>query len=229
MFSILRKGLLYKDISKDIVEHDADIDADQWEYNGRDVYRGSIDPRYIKHNLNVYWLYDDDLNKVGLAEHESENPSVYKALWFYDNPFATLYQNPDWKSKGKTIWSMMSEEAYQECLNEDFKTVFDRCLSSKYRLVTTDFLLNPPTIYECQDCGLKSLHKLSVCKKVIESPYFPHDYLLFVDDSFIIYDPPIKQQNASCEQEPVVVETAQVDSQELKDVPIQQESVELQK
>ena len=86
MFSELRKGLLYKDISPDIVEHDEDIDADQWVYDGRDVYRGRYDPRYTQYDLNVYWLYDDNLNRVGLAEHEADDKRIYKALWFEGNP-----------------------------------------------------------------------------------------------------------------------------------------------
>jgi len=46
MFSLLRKGLVYKDISPDILEHDEDIDADQWVYDDREVYRGRFDPIY---------------------------------------------------------------------------------------------------------------------------------------------------------------------------------------
>jgi len=112
MFSILRKGLVYTDISPDILEHDEDIDADQWVYDDKDVYRGTGDPRYIEHNLKVYWLYDDNLNRVGLAEHDIDNPAEYKALWFMDNPFATLYQDDSWKSKDKTLWSLMNNESY---------------------------------------------------------------------------------------------------------------------
>jgi hypothetical protein len=76
MFSILRKGLIYKDISPDILEHDEDIDADQWVYDDKDVYRGTFDPRYTEHNLKVYWLYDDNLNRVGLAEHDIDNQKI---------------------------------------------------------------------------------------------------------------------------------------------------------
>lgn len=202
MFSLLRKGLIYKDISPDILEHDEDIDADQWVYDNRDVYRGRFDPRYTDQNLNVYWLYDDNLNRVGLAEHEADSPAEYKALWFYDNPFATLYQDELWKSKDKTIWSMMSNEAYQDCLEDDFKTVFDRCLTSKYRLVTPEFLVTPPVVYECQKCGKKSLQKLKKCSDVVETPYFSSN-LLFIDDSFVIYEKSTSPQQplASYEQE----------------------------
>ena len=202
MFSILRKGLIYKDISPDILEHDEDIDADQWVYDGKDVYRGRFDPRYTEHNLNVYWLYDDNLNRVGLAEHDADNRTEYKVLWFMNNSFATLYQDESWKSKDKTLWSLMSNEAYQDCLEDDFVTVFDRCLTSKYRLVTPEFLIQPPVVYECTKCGKKSLKKLKNCKDIIETSYFTHSNLLFVDDSFILYEKSTDQlQHASYEQE----------------------------
>jgi hypothetical protein len=188
MFSKLRKGLIYNDISPDILEHDEDIDADQWVYDDKEVYRGTFDPRYTKDNLNVYWLYDDNLNRVGLAEHDADNQAEYKALWFYSNPFATLYQDESWKSKEKTLWSMLTNEAYQDCLEDDFKTVFERCLTSKYRLVTPEFLINPPVIYECTKCGKKSLNKLKNCLDVTEINYFTNSNLLFVDDSFVIYE-----------------------------------------
>ena len=67
MLSVLRKGLVYNNISTDIVEHDLDVDADQWSYDGKDVYRGSVDPEYLSKDLNVYWLYNDNLKRVGLA------------------------------------------------------------------------------------------------------------------------------------------------------------------
>ena len=220
MFSELRKGLLYKDISTDIVEHDEDIDADQWVYDGRDVYRGSYDPRYTEYNLNVYWLYDDNLNRVGLAEHEADDSQVYKALWFYNNPYATLYQNTEWESKNKTLWSMLSNEAYQDALEDDFESIFDRCLYTKYRLVTPEFLINAPTIYTCKTCGKKSISKLKRCADVFETPYFNFSDFLFIDDSFIMYNPPVKQSSSSSEQEQSSQEPS-ADSQESQDVPPQ--------
>jgi len=207
MFSLLRKGLIYKDISPDILEHDEDIDADQWVYDDKEVYRGRFDPRYTEYGLNVYWLYDDNLNRVGLAEHEADNQADYKALWFYENPFATLYQDESWVSKGKTLWSMISNDAYQDCLEDDFKTVFDRCLTSKYRLVTPEFLVSPPVVYECTKCGKKSLKKLKNCTDVIETPYFASN-LLFVDDSFVLYE------KSTLQQEPASYEQAQVEQQQ---------------
>lgn len=220
MFSLLRKGLVYNDISPDIVEHDEDIDADQWEYDGKDVYRGRSDPRYT--DLNVYWLYNDNLNRIGLAEHEIDEPQIYKALWFYENPFATLYQDPSWETKNKTLWSMLSNEAYQDCLEDDFKTIFDRCLSSKYRLVTPSMLINPPTVYECKKCGKQSLTKLS-CSDLIEKSYLDFQNLLFVDDSFVLHEKSTVQPVASeQEQQELQVELAdQVlqDAQQATDPP----------
>lgn len=202
MFSILRKGLVYSDVSPDILEHDEDIDADQWVYDNKEVYRGRYDPRYTEHNLKVYWLYDDNLNRVGLAEHDIDNNAEYKALWFMNNPFATLYQDELWKSKNKTIWSLMSNESYQDCLEDDFLTVFDRCLSSKYRLVTPEFLIQPPTIYECTKCCKRSLKKLKSCSDVIETSYFSNSNFLFIDESFVLYEKSIDQQQlASYEKE----------------------------
>lgn len=201
MYSALRKGLVYTDISPDITEHDEDIDADQWEYDGKDVYRGRFDPRYTEHNLNVYWLYDDNLNRIGLAEHEADEPQIYKALWFYENPFATLYQDELWKSKNSTLWSLLSNEAYQDCLEDDFKTIFDRCLSSKYRLVTPEMIITPPTIYECKKCGKQSLKKLD-CSSVIEKSYLDFQNMLYLDDSFILYEKSSLQPDASV-QEPL--------------------------
>jgi hypothetical protein len=73
MFSLLRRGLVYKDTDPNIVEHDEDIDGVEWSYGGKDVYRGRVDPRYEPHSLDVYWLYDDNINKVGLVEYEKKD------------------------------------------------------------------------------------------------------------------------------------------------------------
>ena len=148
MYSILKPDLLYTDLSTDIVEHDDDLEVYKWEYDGKEVYRGTHDPRYLKHNLTVYCLYDDNLKRVGLVEHDADEPEIYEVLWFYDNPFARFYQNPEWKSTEKTVWSMLSSEAYQDCLEDDFKTIVERCLSSKYRLVTPEMLFKENKVYE---------------------------------------------------------------------------------
>jgi len=171
------------------VEHDEDIDASEWSYDGKDVYRGQIDPRYIESNLDVYWLYDSDINKVGLVEYDKYDPTIFAVLWFKANEYATLFQDERWVSREKTLWSVMPYEAYLDCLEDDFSTLFDRCLSSKYRLVTPKMLIDPPVVYSCSNCGKKSIKPLKCHEKYIEkSNYFQYSSFLFMDDSYILYE-----------------------------------------
>jgi hypothetical protein len=137
---------VYRNFSEDIADHDDDYDAEEWNYNGREVFRGCVDPAYS--DWNVYWLYDENLLRIGLAEHDSENPEVFHSLWFHDNPFGTLFQESNWVKK-ETLWSLLSSEAYQDCLEDDFKTVFDRSLGSNIRLMTPGFITNLPKVYHC--------------------------------------------------------------------------------
>lgn len=204
MFSILRKGLLYKNVSSDIVEHDLDIDADQWSYDGRDVYRGVLDTDYLKHKLNVYWLYDENSMRVGLVEHESDSLEVYKTLWFYDNPFATLLQDDSWVSEGRTLWSKLANEAYQDCLENDFKDVGDMALNSGIRLVTPQSLIEQPKIYNCDTCNKKSFSQRCPNAKVVECDFS----VLFVDEDFVIYS---RRQSDACAEEPPAAQPQSAD------------------
>jgi hypothetical protein len=218
MFSLLRKGLVYNNVSPDIVEHDLDIDADQWSYDGRDVYRGSIDPEYLKHNLNVYWLYDDDSKRIGLAEHDPDDVVVFKSLWFYDNPYATLFQDSSWKSTSTTLWSRLSNEAYQDCLDTDFKMVSLQALNSGTLLMTPEMLINKPDLYTCIKCNKKSLMAKDNCPEALVSILeFSQFSILFLDDDFVVYEKstlPQQQLDASEQEQlellnesPVLVES----------------------
>lgn len=207
MFSMLRRGLVYHDINPDIVEHDEDIDAVEWSYDNKDVYRGRADPRYTNSGLDVYWLYDNDINKIGVVEYEKNDPTIFSVLWFKDNKYATLFQDDRWVSKNKTIWSIMPYEAYLDCLEDDFSTLFDRCLSSKYRLVTPEMLYNPPIIYSCSKCNKQSLKEFNCHGQYIKKTnYFDYNSFLFIDDSYILYERSTVQTNASSLQEQPVVE-----------------------
>jgi len=208
MFSLLRKGVIYTNLSSDIVEHDLDIDADQWSYDGKDVYRGSVDSEYLKHNLNVFWLYDDDSKRVGLAEHESDDSASFRALWFHDNSYATLFQDSLWKSTGTTLWSMLSNEAYQDCLDTDFKTVSCQALNSGVLLITPDMLINKPDLYTCEKCNKKSLVASDNCHQAAVSDLVFNQFsILFLDDDFVIYkkstELPQQQPDASEQEQPV--------------------------
>jgi hypothetical protein len=142
----------------------------------------------------VYWLYDDNSLRVGLAEHESESPEIFKALWFYDNPFATLLQDPRWKSS-RTLWSMLTNEAYQDCLENDFKNVTELALEDDYLLVTPKMLIQKPMLYTCENCGKKSLKQENICSTAKASDFLFSVYsVLFLDDDFVIYDKPTEMQ-----------------------------------
>jgi len=177
MYSILRPSLLYTDISPDIAEHDEDHDASEWAYSDKTVFRGALDGSYKGDGLDVYWLYDDDLNRIGLAEHESEDHSVFKTLWFRESPFGTLLQE-DWKA-GESIFTMLSPEAYQDCMDSNI------LLKACNRIVLPRYLTEGfPNIYECS-CGKSFSPMCSAVKKMVKitDP-------LFIDDSFIMYQPP---------------------------------------
>lgn len=188
MFSALKPDYIYRDFSEDIADHDDDYDAEEWNYNGRDVLRGSIDPKYP--DWNVYWLYDENLTRIGLAEHDSDNPEVFHSLWFYDNPFGTLFQESTWKKRDITLWSLLSSEAYQDCLEDDFETIFDRALHSTIRLMTPEMVTTIPKVYSCPKCNKKSLLPLKCSDATISNYLFSEFSILFLDDSFIIYEAP---------------------------------------
>jgi len=190
MLSQLRKDLLYADTRRDIVEHDEDIDADLILLEGREVYQGAIDPRYTNQRLDVHWLYDDSLKRVGLIEYESYDRSVSKCLWFYDNPYATLLQEPGWTTSTRTIWSRMSNEAYQDCLDTDFENLVEMSLKGDTRLILPHMLASPILeIFECESCGKRTLSAPSSCSSV-KKIEFSGKFCVFLDDSFVICHPP---------------------------------------
>jgi hypothetical protein len=219
MYSILRPSLLYTDISPDIAEHDEDHDASEWAYSDRTVFRGALDGSYKTDGLDVYWLYDDDLNRIGLAEHESEDHSIFKTLWFRDSSFGTLLQE-DWTAK-ESIFTMLTSEAYQDCLESNI------LLKGAHRIVTPNYIMHGlPEIYECC-CGKSFSPMCSAVKKIVNitDP-------IFIDDSFIMYQPPPDsvvwsrlglQRDASClEQEQIQQEPPLLEPQLQPPLPVQE-------
>lgn len=190
MLSQLRKGLLYEDTSRDIVEHDEDIDADLITLEGREVYQGSIDPKYSCEKLDVHWLYDDALKRVGLVEHETYDRTISKCLWFYDNAYATYLQEPGWTTSTRTIWSRMSNEAYQDCLDSDFTNLVEMSLRGDTRIILPHMLANPiAEMYECSVCQKRTLSAPSSCSSV-KKLMFSGKFCVFLDNSFVICHPP---------------------------------------
>ena len=213
MLSRLRP-LIYTDIDPDVLDHDDDLDAELYTYDGREVYRGRYDPRYTSVDLDVHWLYDDNGKRVGLAEYDSNDFSKNSVLWYRDNTWSTLLQE-NWKSQDKTLWSMMSNEAYQDCLEDDFETVVERTKDGPYCLVFPNDILT---------------------SKKTELP------VLFLDDSFILYDfpihsrvwnllgltPPESQSDASAEEQAEQAHPPPDQEPQTESPPEEQETVQEQ-
>lgn len=189
MQSQRRPGLIYTDIGPEIREHDEDMEVDSIKVEGHSVYLGTFDPAYEDQKLDVQWMYDDLSQKCGLIEYETEDRTQFSVLWVYENPYSTFFQEPDWVCQNKTIWSMMSNEAYQDCLETDFKHLINMSLHSDTRIFTPSMLINPPKeFYECTECGSRNLSVPSGCHALKKLP-FP-SCILFLDDSYVIYTPP---------------------------------------
>jgi hypothetical protein len=190
MQSQRRKGLVYP-IEKGIADHDDDVDAELFTIESHSVYRGIIDPRYTSHGLDVQWLYDDLLDRVGLMEYESTDREKYSVLWIHDNPYGTFLQEPDWTCRDKTVWAYMTNEAYQDCLEEDLlaKSLY----SDTVRIILPSMLPRIPIcFYHCTSCKKRTLSAPHSCKE-LKKGLFPRN-VLFLDNSGVIYDPPQSSQ-----------------------------------
>lgn len=191
MFSILKPDFLYTDISEDITENDIDVVSDLWEMDGRDVYRGSRDVRY--NHANVYWLYDEDLKRVGCSEHNLKDHAVFHTLWFRDDEFGTLLQEDGWKVAGD-IWSLIPQAPFERFLNEGWtapQTFLEHCLHGPTRVVTPQMLIHTPAVYTCNACGRKSLRPVAGCAVRETQLDFPNKQkIVFIDNDLIRYTPP---------------------------------------
>jgi len=191
MESILDPGFVYEDIECDITENDLDVVSDLWEMDGREVYRGTRDPRYT--HANVFWLYDETLARVGLVEHSKLDHAVFHILWYQDSDFATLLQEEGWKV-GEDLWSSLPRNVFDRFVNEGWTTAeafLEQCLYGPTRIVTVDMLLKRPLVYTCTKCGRKSLKSVAGCTMTSALLDFPQkEKLLFVDDDLIVNIPP---------------------------------------
>jgi hypothetical protein len=179
MQSKLDPTIIYE-VSHEIKVHDDNIDADEWDYDGVSYYRGSIDPNYS--HAEVRWLYNEHLTCVGLVE----NDTVYTVM---NNEFATFFQDPSWVSTGKTIWSLLTNEAYQDCLGDEFKNMFEKILTSKYRLLYPHMIGKPLVFSECTTCGKKVFGVVSSPTQhtFTQAPYiFSDNELIYIDSNFVI-------------------------------------------
>lgn len=191
MFSVLKPNFLYTDVSEDITENDIDVISDLWTMDGREVYRGSRDPRYT--HANVYWLYDEELQRVGCTEHSLTDHGVFEILWFRDSEFGTLLQEDGWKISSD-IWSGLPENVFNRFVNEEWvnaESFLEQCLYGNFRIVTPKMMINRPNVYTCQKCGRKSLRPIPGCSGEVSQLDFPSmEKVVFVDDDLLVHIPP---------------------------------------
>lgn len=191
MFSILKPDFLYDDVSPDVVEHDENVESDVWNIDGNQVYRGAQDPRYT--HAHVFWLYNEDLERVGCCEHDLNNRANYKALWFRESPFGTLLQEDGWEVK-TDIWSKCNDLVFDRFVNEEWTTPYtflEQCLKGPTRVMTVDMIVKPPAVFTCQKCGLKSLrlHDHHDMKKG-RLDVVDFTKLYFIDSDMMLHLPP---------------------------------------
>lgn len=191
MFSRLRPGFLYTDVSSDITEADLDVVADTWDVDGREVYRGVRDPRYD--HASVFWLYDDTLERVGCMEHSLDDHADMRVLWLRDSEFGTLLQEDGWTEDGD-LWSKLPRPVFERFLNEQWTTpasFLEHCLQGPVRIVTPSMVVVRPTFYHCATCGRKSLRPLPGCPAEQMYLDFPDKAkTFFVDFDFVVHVPP---------------------------------------
>jgi hypothetical protein len=190
MQSVRRPELIYADISTAVLDHDDEYESELIYIGNDKVYKGAIDPRYTDYGLDVQWLYDDKSERVGLIEQETLNREVYEVLWYHSNPYATFFQERDWKTAGKTVFTHLSNEAYVDCLEDEFQHFIDMTLGGSIRVVLPSMLPNiPKHYYECSQCGKRTLSATDSCKSLKKIDFSVSSSILFLDDSYVIYTP----------------------------------------
>ena len=158
--------------------------------DGREVYRGTRDPRY--NHASVFWLYDDNLERVGCAEHSLQDHADMQVLWFRDSEFGTLLQE-DW-TVDDDLWSKLPRHVFDRFLNEGWTTpesFLEHCLDGPLRIVTPSMLVKRPFVYTCSKCGRKSLKNRDTCEMSMSALDFPDkEKVFFIDLDFVVHIPP---------------------------------------
>lgn len=172
-------------VNPDITEFDLNTDVDEYNYDGKEVLRGNLDPEYSTNEMSVYWLYSDN-RRIGCVEHIGENHTCY---WFRDNVFSSLLQE-DWSAQDRTIWNIMSEEAYEDCMRKGLDT------PEKLKPFTSVEIILPQDIIHyrdieksCINCQSTNSYKGCIREEPKEKTFDIY-YTIFVDLDGVIYAPP---------------------------------------
>ena len=191
MNSELVPGVVYTDTDRDITEHDLDIISDLWSMDGREVYRGSRDPRYT--HANVYWLYSETLERAGLTEHSLTDQADFRVLWFRETEFGTILQEDGWE-QGDDIWSCLPRPVVDRFIHEGWTTpvpFLTQCLNGPMRVLTAEMIRTWPQVHTCTACGRRSLTPPPGCTTQTAPLTIPTtEKLLFIDSDMIVYRPP---------------------------------------
>jgi hypothetical protein len=188
MLSVLNPTFVYP-VSRDISEHDVDVVSDLWNMDGREVYRGSRDTKFT--HANVYWLYDEDLTRVGCVEHDLKNHAEFKLLWFQDSPFGTLLQE-EWEI-GDSIWVELPTNTVDRFMSEGWSTpglFLENCLQGPLRIVTPAMILHRPDVYECKNCKRRSLRPIHTGCTRVPLDFPDKSKILFIDGDMTLHIPP---------------------------------------
>lgn len=191
MYSQLTPSFLYTDLSPEVLPHDNDVVSDVWMIDGRSVYRGRRDTTYT--HANVYWLYDEDMNRVGCTEHDIVNRSNFRALWIYESPFATLLQEEGWRIEG-SLFRQLPPHVADLFINEGWVTpssVLEKCLYGPSRVISHTMLQTLPLSYfTCPQCDIRTLTKHSCSTQEVVLDFPIKEKIWFVDEDLFVHFPP---------------------------------------
>lgn len=183
-------GLHVYPIDESIPDFDLNTDIEEYNYDGRVVFRGNMDPEYSTESVKVYWLYDDSNKRIGLVEHTADD--AHTCLWYRDNVFSTMLQE-DWSVYDESIWNIMSETAYDDCMRRGYTVNDLKTRTQSIQIITPDDIYGgiQSTSNACIRCYSTNLHP--GCVVVVPPSSTQKDTLfdtLFVDDEGTIYIPP---------------------------------------
>ena len=191
MESLLCPGFVYEDTERGITEHDLDVVSDLWTIDEREVYRGARDPRYT--HANVYWLYSETFERVGLSEHSLADHANYRSLWYQDSDFGTFLQEEGWTTP-HDLWSMLPRPVVDKWINDEISTpeaVATECLRGPLRILVPSMLEVLPIVWECTTCGQRAFKPKAGCSSVARPYDLPErKRVVFVDDDLIVHVPP---------------------------------------
>lgn len=190
MLSFHRKVVYPTDT--DIADFDLDTDVEEYNYDGRLVFRGNLDPAYSGDNdeFQVYWLYDESNQRVGLAEHRGGG-NEHTCYWIRDNVYSTMFQEDGWTCRDRTLWNIMAPSAYEDCMRNGWTTVDSlRSRTSLTIVRPQDVLVYEPPDALCIRCGSSEGKGHAGCQMEKHEPRYDVFFTLFVDDDGLIYVPP---------------------------------------